>query len=99
MELVHESIPRENDFIVEEISRKGVIFLQTSTCESEMAIITIGRLAMGGNALTILGPEQQQTQYLTHIPAGLLAEQVYDVQRESPNGPYKTGDRLRSLKF
>jgi hypothetical protein len=95
MELVHEFIPPTKEFIVEEMSSKGVIFLQTSTCESEMAITTIGRLAMGGNALTILGPEQQQTQYLTHIPAGLLAEQVYDVQRESPNGPYKTGDRLR----
>jgi hypothetical protein len=60
-----------------------------------MAIPTIGRIAIGGNALTILGPEQQQTQYLTHIPAGLLKEQVYDVQRDSPNGPYKIGDRLR----
>jgi len=34
MELVHESIPRENDFIVVEMSRKGVNFLQTSKCET-----------------------------------------------------------------
>ena len=82
MELVHEFIPPRKEFIVEEMSSKGVFFLQTTECASEMAITTIGRRAMGENALTILGPEQQQTQYVTHIPAGLLTEQVYDVQRD-----------------
>ena len=92
---IHEFIPPRKEFIVEEMSSKGIIFLQTTAFESEMAINTIGRRAMGGKALTILGPEQQQTQYATHIPAGLLTEQVCNVQRDSPNGPYKTGDRLR----
>ena len=82
MELVHEFIPPRKEFIVEEMSSKGVFFLQTTECASEMAITTIGRRAMGGKALTILGPEQQQTQYATHIPAGLLTKQVYDVQRD-----------------
>jgi len=92
--LVYEYIPRDNGFIIEEISNRGVIFLETSTCESEMAITTVGRTAVVGNAFTIVGPEVQQTQYITNIPAGVLREQLYDVQRYSPNGPYKTGDRI-----
>ena len=79
MEMVHEFIPPRKEFIVEEMSSKGVFFLQTTECASEMAITKIGRRAMGENTLTILGPEQQQTQYVTHIPAGLLTEQVYDL--------------------
>jgi hypothetical protein len=43
MELVHEFIPPRKEFIVEEMSSKGVFFLQTTECASEMAITTIGR--------------------------------------------------------
>ena len=70
--------------VFEKISTKGIIFLQTSCNESEIAIPCTGRIAKGGHSLTILGPIQQQTQYLTDTPIGLLTEQVYNLQGSSP---------------
>ena len=95
MEVSEQIIDKVQNFVLEEISTKGIIFLQTSCNESEIAIPCTGRIAKGGHSLTILGPVQRQTQYLTDIPIGLLTEQVYNFQATSPSGPYRTGVRVK----
>ena len=95
MEVSEQIIGKDQNFVLEEISTKGIIFLQTSCNESEIAIPCTGRMAKGGHSLTILGPVQRQTQYLTDIPIGLLTEQVYNFEATSPSGPYRTGDRVK----
>ena len=95
MYLSEQIIDRDQTFVLEEISTKVFIFLQTSCNESEIAIPCTGRIAKGGHSLTILGPVQWQTQYLTDIPIGLLTEQVYNFEATSLSGPYGTGDRVK----
>ena len=92
MDLVAERVPqcgpREQDnIILEQISKKGAIFLQDKFCQSEIGnFCTAHQTKCNGNAFTLMGPEVPQTQYLTQIPPGMIQEQLYRPLRNTKSG-------------
>ena len=66
MELVNECIPRhgsrdDQNIILEQISPKGVIFLQTKYCESELGFSCTARpTKCSGTAQTMVGPDSHR---------------------------------------
>ena len=94
MEVSTEMIPREQTVIIDQISSNGAIFLQTSKGESELGFSCVVSDCISGHAMTLVGRLRPHTQYLTHLPRGMLRQEVLKKARPSVNGNYFTGDRI-----